>query len=143
KFNHSTITPVDTYTSTGIVTVLVKQRINGSQWFDLGQFEFDPAVGAKIVVRNDGTDGVLAADASRFTPVGTSTPTLPAAPTGISATATGSTSIAINWTDNANNETGYLLQRSVNGGDNWTDIPLGANTTSYTDNGRTPETAHL
>lgn len=44
------------------------------------------------------------------------TPTAPAAPSGLSATANGSTAVTMSWTDNSNNETGFEIERSVSGG---------------------------
>lgn len=41
-------------------------------------------------------------------------PTGPAAPTGLTATA-GKRKITINWTDNSNNETGFKIERSLDG----------------------------
>lgn len=38
----------------------------------------------------------------------------PAAPTGLTATAASSTQINLAWTDNANNETGYRIERATN-----------------------------
>ncbi len=42
-------------------------------------------------------------------------PTVPAAPTNLVATAVSSTQINLVWSDNANNETGFLVERSTNG----------------------------
>lgn len=59
---------------------------------------------------------------------------LPAAPTGLNATAT-ATQITLAWQDNANNETGYKIERSVGGGQ-WsllTRTSLAAGATGYTD----------
>lgn len=43
----------------------------------------------------------------------TNGPTKPAAPTNLAATAASPSSINLTWTDNANNETGYVLERST------------------------------
>jgi PKD repeat protein len=61
-----------------------------------------------------------------------------ATPTSLTAVATSSTSINLNWVDNANNETSYKVERSLNGV-NFTEIAgsLPANATSYTDVGLT------
>jgi FtsP/CotA-like multicopper oxidase with cupredoxin domain len=41
---------------------------------------------------------------------------LPAAPSGLAATLQAGPQVSLTWTDNANNETGFVIQRSVNGG---------------------------
>jgi FtsP/CotA-like multicopper oxidase with cupredoxin domain len=43
--------------------------------------------------------------------------TPPAAPTNLSATLQAGPQVSLSWTDNANNETGFVIQRSVNGGE--------------------------
>ena len=66
-------------------------------------------------------------------------PTLPAAPTGlartITRTAAGPDRVALRWTDNANNETSFTLQRATNNTftANVTNITVAANATTYTD----------
>jgi GEVED domain/Secretion system C-terminal sorting domain/Fibronectin type III domain/Pregnancy-associated plasma protein-A len=57
-------------------------------------------------------------------------------PSALTATANNSYGIDLSWTDNAGNETGYLIERSSDGGTNWTAVSGGgvdANVTSYTD----------
>jgi hypothetical protein len=39
----------------------------------------------------------------------------------------------VDWRDNSNNETGFILQRALSASGPWTDIPLPLNTTSYRD----------
>ncbi|HNN12341.1 MAG TPA: multicopper oxidase domain-containing protein, partial [Anaerolineales bacterium] len=43
-------------------------------------------------------------------------PTLPAAPSNLTAAAQAGPQASLSWTDNANNETGFIIQRSTNGG---------------------------
>jgi fibronectin type 3 domain-containing protein len=45
----------------------------------------------------------------------TQTPTVPAAPTGLSATSTSASSITLTWTRNSSNETGFQVERSTGG----------------------------
>jgi hypothetical protein len=66
----------------------------------------------------------------------------PAAPSGLTATAVGSTQINLTWNDNATNETGFKIERA-------TTPPLfsqiattGANVTTYSDPGRAPSTTY-
>ncbi len=60
---------------------------------------------------------------------------VPAAPSGLAASASSSSAIGLSWTDNATNETGYYVQRSIDG-TNFSQIAsLGAGATSYSDTG--------
>lgn len=51
-------------------------------------------------------------------------------------------SLTVNWSDNANNETNYVLERSPNGTTFTTIATLPANTTSYNETGLTPNTLY-
>jgi len=67
----------------------------------------------------------------------------PADPSGLSAEVVGADSVALSWTDNANNETGYRVERSLSSGSGFGEIAnIGANTTSYTDAGLTTGTTY-
>jgi uncharacterized protein (TIGR02145 family) len=75
------------------------------------------------------------------TSAGTSTP--PTAPTLLSAVAVSSTQINLNWTDNADNEGGFKIERSPDGSTNWVEInTAGANITTYPNTGLTASTAY-
>lgn len=64
----------------------------------------------------------------------------PAAPSGLSASAASSYRINLNWTDHANNETGFRLDRSTDGV-NFTEIAeLPADSTSFSDEPLSPDT---
>lgn len=68
----------------------------------------------------------------------TLTPTgpTPAAPTNLSVTTLSNSSLSLSWTDNANNETSYVVQRATSQSGPYTTVAtLGANATSYTDTG--------
>jgi FtsP/CotA-like multicopper oxidase with cupredoxin domain/fibronectin type 3 domain-containing protein len=69
---------------------------------------------------------------------------LPAAPTGLAVTGTTRTSVSLSWTDNSSNETGFRLQRSTAGAAGpWTTLAtVTANTTAFTNTGRTPNTTY-
>jgi immune inhibitor A len=59
----------------------------------------------------------------------------PAAPTNLTLTPVSSTQINLAWTDNANTESGYYVERSVSGG-SWAEIAtLTANANSYANTG--------
>ena len=73
---------------------------------------------------------------------GTNPPTIPAPPTGLSASANGPDSIDISWIDNSSDESNFVLQSSPDG-TSWSNLAtLGADVTSHTDNGLNPESTH-
>lgn len=67
----------------------------------------------------------------------TDLPPPPAAPSGLSATAVNETAISLGWTDNANDEDDYSVERSSDGVSFSVIATLGANATSYSDSGLT------
>jgi hypothetical protein len=70
------------------------------------------------------------------------TPTPPAAPTNLVATAVSQSQIDLTWTDNAYNESGFEIERSPDGSA-WVWLAtVGANVTSYPDTGLDPETTY-
>jgi hypothetical protein len=57
---------------------------------------------------------------------------LPAAPTGLVATMAATNRITLTWTDASNNESGFKIERSLDGVNGWTPIAtVGANVTTY------------
>jgi FtsP/CotA-like multicopper oxidase with cupredoxin domain len=60
-------------------------------------------------------------------------PAIPAAPTNLAATLQAGPQVALSWSDNSNNETGFVIQRSFNGGAFVNLTTVGANVRSYTD----------
>lgn len=68
----------------------------------------------------------------------------PTAPSGLTATAPSSSQINLSWTDNANNETAYKVERATSSSGPWTEIAgsLAANTTSYSATGLTASTTY-
>ncbi|MBN1676756.1 MAG: fibronectin type III domain-containing protein, partial [Kiritimatiellae bacterium] len=89
-------------------------------------------------IRSENAAGVSAYTAPVAATTGVATP---AAPSGLTATAVSSTSVALSWTDNASNETQYKIDRRRSGTDTWVRVAEpGANTTAYTDSGLSPNT---
>jgi sialate O-acetylesterase len=70
--------------------------------------------------------------------------TTPVAPTALSAMAASSSQVALNWTDNANNESSYHVERAPGVSGPWTVVTssLPANSTSYVASGLSPSTAY-
>ncbi len=73
---------------------------------------------------------------------GTGTPvSLPASPMNLQATAASSTTVNLTWTDNSNNEDGFLVYRGMTPNTVTTlAAALPANSTGYTDTGLSPST---
>lgn len=69
---------------------------------------------------------------------------VPNAPSGLTATAVGTSAINLSWTDNAADETAYKVERSPTGSGSWTQIAgaLAANTTTYSDTGLSSGTTY-
>lgn len=62
--------------------------------------------------------------------------TAPAAPSNLAAAAVSSSQINLSWTDNSNNEAGFKIDRSSDGGVTWpSTYSVGAGVTSYQDKG--------
>ncbi len=63
----------------------------------------------------------------------------PSAPSGLTATAVSATEIDLSWKDNSNNESGFKIERSMNGSNNFIQIAaVSANVTSYKNTGVLP-----
>ncbi len=66
----------------------------------------------------------------------------PAAPTGLTATVGSPTTVVLAWTDNADDETGFRIERSLNGVTFVEIDTAAADDTAYPDNGLLPETTY-
>jgi len=67
----------------------------------------------------------------------------PAAPTSLTATATGGTTIDVGWTDNSGNETGFRVQRKEGAAGTYSTVATRpANATSYSDSGLSLSTTY-
>ncbi|MFO0846998.1 MAG: fibronectin type III domain-containing protein [Gemmataceae bacterium] len=69
-------------------------------------------------------------------------PTPPAAPSGLTAAAVSGSSVRLTWADNANNETGFTVERSPDGVTFTAVGTAGANATTFTDAGLAPLTSY-
>ncbi len=68
---------------------------------------------------------------------------VPGAPSSLTASSASASQINLTWTDNANNETGFKLERSPDGSTGWTQIATpAANATTYSDTGLSAATAY-
>jgi len=86
---------------------------------------------------------MLSISGNWWVPGSSSTPTAPAAPSGLQATVVSSSQINLSWTDNSSNEDNFKIEYSTNGGTSWTVLATtAANTTSYSNTGLTAATAY-
>lgn len=71
------------------------------------------------------------------------TTAVPTAPSGASLTVVSSAALTLSWTDNANNETGFRIERKTGAGGTYAEIAtVGPNVTSYPDTGLTVNTTY-
>ncbi len=70
------------------------------------------------------------------------TPAIPTAPSGLVAVSLRSTQIVLTWLDNANNESGYTLERSTTGDPYLPVAWLNPNSARYVDIGLVPDSAY-
>ncbi|MEO8514239.1 MAG: DUF2341 domain-containing protein [Ignavibacteria bacterium] len=67
----------------------------------------------------------------------------PLAPSGTTVSVLNSTTLKVDWVDNATNEDKYFIERSTNGGTNWSlRDSVNAGIETYTDNGLTQNTQY-
>ncbi|RKN47930.1 FAD-dependent oxidoreductase [Micromonospora endolithica] len=64
--NRASNVPVDITYSGGMATRTVNQRQSGGQWISVGTFTFAAGSNGSVLIRTDGTDGHVVADAARF-----------------------------------------------------------------------------
>jgi predicted phage tail protein len=89
---------------------------------------------------NSGYSNEASTTTQSITPI----PTAPTAPTGLNAVANLTTQITLNWTDNANNENGFKIERSTNSAGNFTEIAqVGAGITTFVNTGLNPSTTYF
>ncbi|MBN1676537.1 MAG: lamin tail domain-containing protein [Kiritimatiellae bacterium] len=88
----------------------------------------------------DADNGVLRVAEINVKTVGAVPPTLP--PSNLAAAALSSSQIRLTWTDNSDNETGFRIQRSLDGVTYTTLTEPAANVTTYTDSGLTADTTY-
>jgi hypothetical protein len=70
--------------------------------------------------------------------------TVPAAPSALTATASGTSIINLTWTDNSSDETGFKLERKTGSGGTYAEIAgsIAVNATSYSNTGLTASTTY-
>ncbi len=129
-------TPVDISHQGGVATEVVNQRINNNQWTLLGRYPMS-AGPATVVLRNDGTNGNVIADAVRWVPDEIAAPvSAPPAPGGLTVSA-GDRLVLLSWSASSNAQaeaSRYEVRRSTMAGDpSPTVIAIVTDALSFTD----------
>ncbi|MEM8872805.1 MAG: kelch repeat-containing protein [Planctomycetota bacterium] len=91
----------------------------------------------RVVAFNGGGEATSATASATITP----TATAPDAPTGLEATIV-ETGVSLEWFDNADNETGFRIERRTDGGSFAPLANVGANITSFLDDTTDPDTTY-
>jgi fibronectin type III domain protein/putative metal-binding protein len=95
----------------------------------------------RVCAKNSAGDSVYSniADATTQAPAATA----PAAPSSLSATAVSSTAINLAWTDAANNEEGFRIERSASASSGFAEIAIvAANVVAFSDTSLTPSATY-
>ncbi|MBL0358033.1 MAG: fibronectin type III domain-containing protein [Chitinophagaceae bacterium] len=127
-------------TSGGIFNKLITIPANTTSYTDVG-LGSSATYYYKIQATNAGGNSTWSNQANATT--NTPPATIPAAPSNLVATASGTSIINLTWIDNASNETSYVLQRSLSSASGFAVIAtLGSNSTSYSNTGLNSSTTY-
>jgi len=66
--NRASNAPIDIIHSSGTDLVQVDQKSNGGTWVSLGIYDFNAGSSGSVIIRNEGANGYVIADAVRFSP---------------------------------------------------------------------------
>lgn len=121
--NRASNTHVDVNYAGGTSLLTVNQQ-TGGVWQLLGTFNFNAGTAGNVLVRNDGANGYVIADAVKFVQMP------PSAPTALTASP-GDAAITLNW-NVVQGATGYNVKRATVSGGAYADIGMAA-ATNYLD----------
>lgn len=120
------------------------QTSSSSRWGDYSLLAVDPSDGCTFWFTTEYYAGTSSSGwrtrigSFRIDCGGAQEPVAPAAPSGLTVVDTTTTTADLSWTDNSNNETGFVLERCAGSGcsSGFIVLPaIAANTTAYTDAG--------
>jgi len=127
----------------GSTTVYANQQTNDGNWSLLGTFNFAAGDSGYIRVTDGIAESGAVAIADGVKLVFVPPTSVPAAPSGLTASAVSSSQIDLAWSDNATNESAYVVARSTTAGGPYANISvLPLNATSYSDTGLVPATTY-
>ena len=117
---------------------VVYQAASGAWVFNAGSIEWSWGL-YNHGPRNSADPRIQRMTANILNALSTRAVPLPAAPSALTAAPVDATSVALAWTDNAHNETGFIVDRSTSPlFTNAASTTLAANLTTWTDSGLTP-----
>ena len=125
----------DVNCATGTATFSINQQVNGT-WRYVGTFNFNSGTGGSVVVRDDGANDYVIADAVKFVQL----PSPPSAPSVLTATG-GNGQVVLSW-NAAVGATGYSVGRSTTNGGAYVMVAQNVTSLSYTNTGLTNGTMY-
>lgn len=146
--SRSATTRVTVVHAGGTSVVNINQRTSGASGWNLlpgGPYTFAAGTAGSVTVSNaDSNDGSILFDAVRFGE-DPSPAAIPAAPGSLAARAVAPRQVVLRWTDYADNETGFVVERSTGGGAYVALAPnpaIRANDTAFADTTVAPGTSY-
>lgn len=129
--NRASATPVDIHHAGSVATTTVNQRINGGTWMPLGTYSFNAGTAGTVVIRNDGADGYVVADAVQFSNASDTTPPVLSLPSDLTTSATGPNGAQVTFTATAADAVSGAVPVSFSPASNSL-FPLGTTTVTAT-----------
>ena len=127
----------------GTATVLANQQTNGGNWSLLGRFNFLAGTSGNVRITDGFPEPSAVAIGDGIKLMFVPPTSIPAAPSGLGAAAVSTSQINLGWTDNATNDTGYVVARSTISGGPYNDVArLLGDVTNYSDSGLSPGTTY-
>ena len=122
----------------GIYEQVGEVPANNTEFYDTG-LSPDTTYFYKVCTLYEGWSPVYSGEISATTPVVQVTPNAPA---GLSASIDSGSQVSLSWTDNADNETGFRVERKSGSSGYFEIAVLAADSIAYADNGLTPDTTY-
>ncbi|MBP6865445.1 MAG: hypothetical protein KBC32_09305 [Candidatus Didemnitutus sp.] len=132
--NRASNVPVDINHAFGTITTSINQKANNGTWLLIGAAHFNAGQAGNILLRNDGANFHVIADAAQFVLAP------PLAPTGLTFSS-GDTDLSLTWTA-AEGANSYLIKRATSPSGPYHTIASGITSNVFTDTGLTQGTRY-